>query len=156
MCTWITAARHMIINSSTEVRNLLACRLEASRLDMVPCDTISIIFADTEPLSGLAYCVAVLPYLALSVLLQSSTAMPDLDDGSGSSRERGKEQQCLLMHPCASVVPGSKHFYPYGEQMRGGRIMTTSSSQPSSSLLQLIVNCQHVAVVDVAAKAHVG
>ncbi|CAM9285124.1 unnamed protein product [Scytosiphon promiscuus] len=50
--------------------------------------------------------------------------MPDLDDENGYPRERGKEQQCLLMHPCASVVPGCKHFYPYGctppEYLLGG------------------------------------
>lgn len=56
-----------------------------------------------------------------------SSAMPGLDDDNGSSRERGKEQQCLLMHPCASVVPGCKHFYPYGEKgMKGGRIMSNT------------------------------
>lgn len=51
----------------------------------------------------------------LSLALRTNPSPVMSGSANGASGERGKEYQCLLMHPSASIVQGCNHFYPYGE-----------------------------------------
>lgn len=52
---------------------------------------------------------------------EALSAMSGLSNVKGTSGERGKERQVMLMHPQSSVVHGLRHFFPFGETAIEGR-----------------------------------